>query len=194
MDADSFPIEPINQYIDSYGNVYVALDIENKPDAKAFVDATIREIGLDRAVLQYAYIPMKLIDRLLVQTKKVDYDARVTNNFHIMKAKLNDESYKLNLQNIYTLKEEKDPLVVSLNTSNVIINENEGIGITPNDKRSEEPIMIKQVKNWHPNKDANGNYMSAQQMSNYANYLNSVTSSPYYGQSYLSNTGFQYPF
>ena len=196
MDTDSFPMEKIVQFVDIYGNVFVALDPEVNINHKMFIEKTIKEKGLDMAVIMYPYVPLKLENRILVpvSNENATYDARITNNFHIMKAKMNDVSFELHLQDIYSNKEEKEPLIVSMNKDNAVINDNEGIGITPNDKRSEDPIMIKQVTNWHPNRDANGNYMSAQQMNNYANYVSSVVSSPYYGQSYLSNPAFQWPF
>ena len=187
MDEEQFPLEKIVQYKDTYGNIYVSIDPEANPVHKKFIDDSLAAKSIDELVIMYPYIPLKLINRLLIQTVVANYDARVTNYFHILKVSKSEASVNLHLEDIYSKEEKKDNAIVSLNAKDVIINDRDGIGMTPNDERSDKPIEIPQVENWHPNRDANGNYMSAQQMSNYANYLSYVASSPYYGQSYISN-------
>jgi hypothetical protein len=196
MDKEDFPIEDIIQYTDQYGTVYVSLNPDSNPDYKKFIEDTVNSQGIISATIMYPYVPLVMIDRVLVPTvPKTEYDPKITNYFHIMKAKNSDELYSLSLKHIYSTDTKEEPKIVSLNAANSIMNPNEGISITPNDQRSEEPIVIPSVKNWHPNKDANGNYLSAQQI-NTNNAINAaIASSPYYGQSYLAAPmAMQYPF
>lgn len=193
----------IIQYTDSYGNVYVSADPEAYPEFKKYIEDTLKQCSLLDLTIKYPYIPISLTAGGLLtanhnENEKADlsYNPAFTNYFHILRSKNVDSTMSLNLKSIYSLEDKPAPLVVSLNPNQAIMNENDGIGITPNEQRSEEPIQIKQITNWHPNKDANGNYMSAQQINNYANYASAVASSPYYSQSsYLSTPmAVQYPF
>lgn len=190
----------ILQYTDSYGNTYISLDPEAYPELKKYIDDTLKQCSLLDLTIKYPYVPLKKSCGRLVayydDQPVTTYNPAYTNYFHILRSKNVDSTMSLNLKSIYSLEDKPAPLVVSLNPNQAIMNENDGIGITPNEQRSEEPIQIKQVTNWHPNKDANGNYMSAQQINNYANYTSAVASSPYYSQSsYLSTPmALQYPF
>lgn len=163
------PIEEIDQFIDSDGRVYVSSKISD--DLEPWFEDMISRYGLEKLIYMFPYVTLVLDNNtgFLKPWKPCSYNARVTNAFHIKWAKEKnnmalESEYGLSLSKYYPKEDEPVIRDIGINVSRIIMNKNELF--SPNYDSMPEIIRIDPMpKNWHPNRDSNGNYLS------YLNYV-----------------------
>ena len=125
-------------------------------------------MSLDELVKQFPYVVLVYDNDTgsVVEKYPCEYNGALTNNFHIAYAKYLDkkaqneekDTYSLNIKSIYNNKPDSQASI-GFNEDNIIQNPNEGF-IIDNDKIPDKIEIAPLPKNYHPNKDANGNYMA----------------------------------
>lgn len=187
------PIEDFIQYTDIHGITYVA----SKPnDLEPWFDEMIERHGLPNLTHMFPYVTLVLDKEtgMLKTWKPCNYNARVTNAFHILLAQELDKRYQQDNQQEFPLDLERffpkvdipEERNIEYDIDNILLKDNELYEMT-NDLP--EYITIKNPPpNSHPNKDSYGNYRVPK--SNFPSYA-------YRYNSYLpqySTFGNRYPF
>lgn len=167
------PNEKLQQYTDRQGINYVACYPSD--DLEPWFQEMIERYGLEMLVQMYPYQTLVLDPKtgFLRTYYPCRYNAKITNAFHLQLAKLrnsNQVTFKDADQEWYSLRlaeafpDHDDPEVRDVSpptSSSFVATEEDGYGL--NLGNLPESIPLKAVSGWHPNRDANGNYMSAQQ-------------------------------
>lgn len=191
------PIEDFIQYINSEGTVFIAIPPQDS-DLEPWFNEMVDCYGLEQLTQIFPYVTLVLDEDtgILKPWKECSYNAKVTNAFHILLQKKKDEEsqcYGLeNLEKCFPIVDEKPQMINPPTDKDIIMSDKDGYRFDYT--KLPEYIIIEPLKNWHPNKDAYGNYMSP-----YHQYYNNYTT-PYPGgfnnYSYLPNlrTFDVYPF
>ena len=202
------PIENIIQYTDKKGINYVASSPRDM-DLEPWFDQMIESYGLFQLAKMFPYITLVLNTEtgLLEPCQPVRYNAKVTNGFHLMLAKERDENpekyateFKLHLEDAFPDHDEPEVRDVEFpGIDKFLLREEDGFGI--DNEKLPESVSFKPIKNWHPNRDANGNYMTGSYYNPYgpmgyqSGYQNPYAmNTPSYLPSYLPSYQSQYPF
>lgn len=182
------PIEEYEQFIDSDGVVYVATKISD--NIQPWFDYMIERHGLSNLIQMFPYVTLVIDQRngLLQPCYPCKYNAKITNNFHIKWAKeMKNKAHELKL-NEYSLNltqyfpKENQPIIrdIGIDTSRLITTQSDLF--TPDYNSLPDVVHFSSLPtNWHPNRDSNGNYLSARMSNNQYNYYNI----PRYTSSYL---------
>jgi hypothetical protein len=205
------PKERLQQYTDLQGRNYVACwpqDVEAEP----WFQDMLESYGLETLTRLFPYQTL-VLDPETGFTRTYNpcsYNAKLTNGFHLLAAKLRDaggdpnqlREYGLKLAEAYPDHDEPEVRDISPPTSSVFVaTEQDGYGLKLNDLP--ETIKLEAIRGWHPNRDANGNYMSPQQYTspywnpypggfNYFANQNPYSYMPSYLPRYMKNE--DYPF
>ena len=164
------PNERLRQYTDRNGHTYVACFPDE--DSEPWFQKMIDEYGLLQLVDLFPYQTLVLNPEtgFTETSQPCRYNAKITNGFHLLLAQLRDtlpppesfEGYKLRLAEAYPDHDEPEVRDVSPPTpSDFVQTEQDGYQLNLEDVP--ETIKLPAVKGWHPNRDASGNYLSAQQ-------------------------------
>ena len=197
------------QYRDYNGNILVAgypIDDNLEP----WFNDMIEQYGLVKLCEMYPYqIIIKDESGEFKPAVDCTYNALVTNGFHMRLAMQNDalierEGYRLRLADAYPDHDEPVVRDIAPPTADKII-EKEEDGYRIDYEHMPEQVTLKAPEGFHPNKDANGNYMANPKVSsnnwgywgnNYGYYGSSWGSNPWSYNSYSSiyPYGSSYPF
>lgn len=172
------PKERLQQYTDRQGRNYVACFPQDTGLEPWFQDM-VEAYGLERLTQAFPYQTL-VLDPETGFTRTYcpcSYNAKLTNAFHLLAAQLRDAGYTNDPEREYSLRlaeaypDHDDPEVRDVSpptTSTFVATEQDGYGMHLD--AMPETIPLQAVRGWHPNKDANGNFMSPQQYA--ASYWN----------------------
>ena len=194
--------ENIIQYRSRNGYLWVALDPESV-NRKDWVIYMINKYGFQNLMNYFPYVNLYINpkDGKLDMVEEKEYDARITNFFYIAyfssiensnmfydKSGYNPYANNYNcdsLSNVFFKEQPKNEPVYEINQKDIVFNKDDVLYEVSNDILP-ETIKLQPINKWHPNKDANGNYiqngMYQQNPSGYNPYY-----TPVYGNS-------RYPF
>lgn len=179
------PIEDFMQYTDKQGINYVA----SKPqdlNLEPWFNDMIERYGLQTLTTMFPYVTL-VLDKstgMLKPWQPCNYNARITNAFHVLYAQERDskpveekqDEYELNLTRHFPQKDPPIERNIGFEAEKMIAGEGDGYSIDY-EHMPETVALPPQPKNWHPNKDANGNYRSPKpQIPLYTGYYNNYSS------------------
>lgn len=184
----------LNIYEDRNHVKYIAFKESqfNPDELQWFYDAQ-NSLSLDELVQQFPYVPL-IYDKKtggVIESVQTNYNGGLTNNFHILYAKYldhkneNNKEYEINISSIYNMNKKEEPATIELDENKIIQNSDDGIAID-NDKIPEKIEIQGLPKNYHPNRDINGNYLAGP----IQNYTNQFIYNP--GSTYIPNAYPQY--
>lgn len=180
------PIEEFTQYIDRNGVVYVS----SKPkDLEPWFNDMIERYGLYQLVSMFPYVTLVLDTNtgMLKTWAPCNYNAKVTNAFHILLAKQTDERYKNDTQEEFALDLEKyfpkedipEYRYIEYNKDDIIESDKDRYGIDY-DSMPDSICIKPPPPNSHPNKDNYGNYRTAKPTIQTYGYYNPYSYLPQY--------------
>lgn len=184
----------LNIYEDRNHVKYIAFkESQFNPDELQWYYDAQNSLSLDELVKQFPYVPLIYDEKTggVIESKKSNYNGGLTNNFHILYAKYldhkyeNNKEYEIDVSSIYNMDKKESPATITLNEKNIIQDPNEGI-VIDNDKIPEKIELKGLPKNYHPNRDINGNYLAGPMQ----NYVNNFIYNP--GSVYVPNAYPQY--
>ena len=193
------PIEDIVQYTDRFGKSYVA---SHPHDLEPWFNDMIERYGLRVLTQMFPYMTL-VLDKdtgMLKTWQPCNYNARVTNAFHLLLAQELDQNYSRDSQEEFALDLERffpktdipEERTLEYDLNSVIEKDSDRYAIDY-DGMSDNILIYMPHPGAHPNKDSYGNYRAPK--SNIPNYNWNWYNRPQYN-SYLPQyyTFNQYPF
>lgn len=178
------PVEDFIQYTDRNGKNYIA----SKPnDLEPWFNDMIKRYGLETLTKMFPYVTLVLDKNTgLLQTwMSCNYNAKVTNAFHILLAQKMDkryvsdtqEEFALDLEKYFPKKDKVEDHYIEYDLNSVLESEKD-LHSLDFDSMPEYITIASPPPNSHPNKDSRGYYRTPNSQVNYLGYYNAY-SNPY---------------